>query len=93
MAFTTIFAHAVLGLAALTSTEAHTPKDLSLAQGQPYIGSQGYVAPVAGNYMTTADGCTYRRTQAPGYPPRWVLVVNPQHLGKEPATRKCRGMM
>ncbi|KUF11666.1 hypothetical protein [Pseudoponticoccus marisrubri] len=71
---------------------ASAPSDLILAQAQPYVATQGYVSPQSANYMTTADGCTYRRTQAPGYPPRWILVQNPHHLGIPPSRGHCKGM-
>ncbi len=90
MAFTA-FAAATLGLASLTASEAETPKQMILAQAQPYL-AQSYVAPQGGDYMTTPEGCTYRRTQAPGYPPRWILVLNPHHVGKGVARGKCSGM-
>ena len=88
----TVFAAAALGLASLSTEAADTPKDLILAQAQPFIGTQGFVAP-QGNYMTTANGCTYRKTQAPGHPPRWILVVNPHHVGGKFAGRQCQGML
>lgn len=83
---------AALGLAGLTASEAETPKTTLFAQAVPFVGSQGMVAP-QGDYMTTAEGCTYRRTQAPGYPPRWILVLNPKHIGRPNSPRRCRGMM
>ncbi len=92
MGLTSLAFAASLGLAALTADEADTPKGLILAQAQPFVTTQGYMAP-SSNYMTTADGCTYRRTQAPGYPPRWILVVNPHHIGQGVSARKCKGMM
>ena len=63
-----------------------------LAQAQPFVGSQGVSAP-RGNYMTTPEGCTYRRTQAPGHPPQWIIVLNPHHLGLPASPRTCKGMM
>ncbi|WP_425070191.1 hypothetical protein [Sagittula sp. S175] len=93
MGIITAAAAAMLGLASLTTTDADTPKGLMLAQASPYITTQGYVAPQGNDYMTTAEGCTYRRTQAPGYPPRWILVVNPHHIGKAPSRARCKGMM
>ena len=92
MILQTIATVTTLGLSTLGA-----PQDMSgvtLAQAQPFVGSQGYVAPSAGarDYMTTPEGCTYRRTQAPGYPERWILVVNPQGLGLPKPPRGCRGM-
>ncbi len=91
MALTTFATLAALGIGTLTNPQ--TDPGLSLAQAQPFIGSQGIRAPQSGSYMTTPDGCTYRRTQAPGYPPRWILVLNPHHLGKPDSPRRCKGMM
>lgn len=68
------------------------PDGLQLTQAQPFIGTQGVVGP-QGNYMTTAEGCTYRRTQAPGQPPRWIIVRNPHHIGKSVSPGKCKGML
>jgi hypothetical protein len=86
--------HAVIGLASLSQQGADLPKDLIVtqAQPQPYLQAQGYMAPQS-DYMTTAEGCTYRRTQAPGHPPRWILVVNPHHIGGMNANARCRGMI
>lgn len=92
MSLTPLIAAASLGLVSLSSTEAETPKDLVFAQAAPFVATQGYVAP-QGDYMTTAEGCTYRRTQAPGYPPRWILVLNPRHIGLPNSPRSCKGMM
>lgn len=84
---------AAFTLAALISTEADTPRDVLLAQAQPYVATQGVVHGPQGDYMTTAEGCTYRRTQAPGYPVRWIIVLNPHHIGKAVSPSKCKGMM
>lgn len=72
--------------------EIEAPKETVLAQAQPLVLIQGAVPP-SGDYMTTPQGCTYRRTQAPGYPPRWILVLNPYHLGLPASPRGCKGMM
>lgn len=84
---------AAFTLASLTVTEAETPQQLYLAQAQPYVATQGAVMGPQGDYMTTADGCTYRRTQAPGHPVRWIIVLNPHHIGKASSPGKCKGMM
>lgn len=42
-----------------------------------------------GQWHTTQDNCTYSRTQAPGHPPQWYLVLNPHHLGKPDAHAGC----
>ena len=46
-----------------------------------------------GEFYTTPDNCTYRRIQAPGYAARWILIVNPHHIGKPAAHRGCSGML
>lgn len=98
MGFSAFLTTLSLGLVSLSGTEATTPKGLVLAQAgphaaDPYVATQGYVAPQGGDYMTTPQGCTYRRTQAPGYPPRWILVINPYHVGNGKSSRGCKGMM
>lgn len=40
-------------------------------------------------HWTSADGCTYSRTQAPGRAPVWYLVQNPHHIGMPNAHRDC----
>ncbi|UMA66249.1 hypothetical protein LVO79_07350 [Roseivivax marinus] len=47
----------------------------------------------SGQWFTTPDRCTYSRTQAPGYRVRWILVLNPHHVGTPPAHRGCPGML
>lgn len=91
MSLTPILA-ATLGLASLTSSEAETPKAQVFAQNSPFVATQGIRAP-QGDYMTTPEGCTYRRTQAPGYAPRWILVLNPRHIGLPNSPRSCKGML
>lgn len=81
-----------LSLASLATPE-QAPEEIKLAQAQPFVMTQGAAVAPVGQYMTTAKGCTYMRTQAPGYPPRWILVVNPQRLGMPKPPRGCRGMM
>jgi len=46
-----------------------------------------------GDYYTTSNNCTYRRAQAPGYAPNWILVLNPHHIGRPSAHRGCPGML
>ncbi|KMK67486.1 hypothetical protein [Puniceibacterium sp. IMCC21224] len=54
-------------------------------------------APTGGNVSesiyVTSDNCSYRKTQAPGHPPMWILIVNPHHLGLPNAHRGCRGTL
>lgn len=90
MGLTTFATLAALGLGTIT---APAPTDtVTLAQAQPFTSTQGVAAPRGGNYMTTAQGCSYRKTQAPGYPPRWILIVNPERLGLPKPSGPCRGM-
>lgn len=42
-----------------------------------------------GQWFTTADGCSYSRAKAPGYPPAWYLIMNPHHLGQPAPHRGC----
>ncbi|CUH77500.1 hypothetical protein [Tropicibacter naphthalenivorans] len=87
------FAAATIGLASLTTTDADTPKaEMLMAQAVPFVSTQSYVGP-KGDYMTTPQGCTYRKTKAPGYPARWILVLNPHHIGKPNSPRNCKGML
>lgn len=92
MSLAALVTAATIGLAALTASEADTDKLPLFSQARPFVGSQGSVAP-QGDYMTTKRGCTYRRTQAPGYPPRWILVLNPVHIGRPVSPRSCKGML
>ncbi|MBY6115767.1 hypothetical protein KUW09_18320 [Mameliella alba] len=85
-------AAAALSLVTLGGSDADTPKGLVLAQANPFVTTQGIAAP-QGDYMTTPEGCTYRRTQAPGQPVRWIIVVNPHHVGKTLSPRNCKAML
>lgn len=40
-------------------------------------------------WITTPDGCSYSRTQAPGYAAQWILILNPHHIGRPNAHMKC----
>lgn len=46
-------------------------------------------AQTGSQWITTPDGCSYSRTQAPGYPVQWILILNPHHIGKPNAHIKC----
>lgn len=92
MSFTAVFTASALGLVSLTAQDAPAPKALLMAQAAPYVTSQGGMAAPQSTYMTTPEGCTYRKTKAPGYPARWILVVNPARIGMPTPARKCRGM-
>ncbi|MBS0122587.1 hypothetical protein [Thetidibacter halocola] len=92
MAFQTFVTLAALGLAG-TLAPQEAP-GTTFTQAPPFIDAQGMApGPVAGDYRTTPEGCTYRRTQAPGYPERWILIVNPQQLGLPRPPSGCPGMM
>lgn len=53
-------------------------------QGGQLIGQQ---------WMTTASGCSYSRTQAPGQRPVWMLIQNPHHIGQRNASSRCPSMI
>lgn len=40
-----------------------------------------------GQWMVLANGCSYSRTQAPGYAPVWILIQNPHHVGGKYVTK------
>lgn len=42
-----------------------------------------------GQWFTTSTGCSYSRTQAPGYPAMWVLIVNPHHINQPSRNFDC----
>lgn len=44
-------------------------------------------------WITTPDGCSYSRTQAPGYPAQWILILNPHHIGRPNAHMKCKPVL
>ncbi|WP_425102072.1 hypothetical protein [Tropicibacter sp. S64] len=92
MSFTALAAAATLGLVSLPASDLRMPKELMLAQAAPYISTQGVVVP-QGDYRTLSNGCTYRRTQAPGYPPRWILIINPTRIGLPAPRGRCSGML
>ena len=68
------------------------------AQAQPLSAPLVSLPPASGNvldgdYVTTPDNCTYRRTKAPGYPEMWILVLNPHHIGRPNSPARCPGIM
>ena len=89
--FTT--AAAALAVLLPTAPAEQTSQGALLAQASPFQSAQSRAVQPGGGYMTTADGCTYRRTQAPGYAPRWILVRNPHHLGVQRTRGKCKGSL
>ena len=44
-------------------------------------------------WMTTADGCTYSRVQAPGYAAKWMLVGNPTHIKRPYGGSRCKNSL
>ncbi len=42
---------------------------------------------------TTPQGCSYSRAQAPGYPPTWHLILNPQRVGLPTPSGRCPVML
>lgn len=38
-------------------------------------------------WKVLANGCSYSRTQAPGYAPQWILIQNPHHVGGKYVTK------
>ena len=44
-------------------------------------------------WITTPDGCSYSRTQAPGYPVQWILILNPHHIGQPNAHVRCKPVL
>lgn len=42
-----------------------------------------------GQWYTTAGGCSYSRSQAPGYPPVWILIQNPHHINQPNVNADC----
>ncbi|MEM8728515.1 MAG: hypothetical protein AAGF79_01255 [Pseudomonadota bacterium] len=50
-------------------------------------------ASYTGQWFTAANGCSYSRAQAPGYPVTWHLIQNPHHIGKQNASRRCPSML
>ena len=47
----------------------------------------------AGQWYTAPNGCSYTRTQAPGQPVQWFLIVNPHHIGGRNATSACASVL
>lgn len=82
----TLFAVSALALA-LATTEADA---LGLSKRKaPPAPPSSYL----GQWYTTPDGCSYSRAQAPGYPPMWVLILNPHHIGQPPAGPHCATLL
>ena len=47
------------------------------------------VQTIGTQWIVTSDGCSYSRTQAPGYPAQWYLIQNPHHIGQPNAHPRC----
>jgi hypothetical protein len=93
---------AALTLTALTGTivQAETSKRMqSILNGDglhmaAFHGGQDriYQRPPAsykGQWFTTANGCSYSRTNPPGGVPMWYLIQNPHHIGQANAHDGC----
>lgn len=81
--------HKLAALAALSialTTSAVSAQAIVRNAPKPPTASnaQWYIAP---------DGCSYSRTQAPGYPVVWMLIKNPHHIGGQNATKRCKSML
>lgn len=46
-----------------------------------------------GQWYIAPNGCSYSRTQAPGQPVQWMLILNPHHIGGKNATRACASIL
>ncbi|MGB7316814.1 MAG: hypothetical protein WBC85_02505 [Planktotalea sp.] len=46
-----------------------------------------------GQWYTAPNGCSYSRTQAPGQPVQWMLILNPHHIGGRNATAACASIL
>lgn len=57
------------------------------AQGTPRVPAD--VRTHGTQWITTREGCSYSRTQAPGYPVQWILILNPHHIGQPDAHLGC----
>lgn len=78
------FIAATLAATGIQAQAAGTYKPAPVPAGTMSTGSQ---------WITTPDGCSYSRTQAPGYPVQWVLILNPHHIGQPNAHMKCAPML
>ena len=91
MGLSTVVTLAALGLSSITSDMA----DQGYLSGQAHsvvVPRVGAATTPGTDYLTTPQGCTYRRTRTPGYPDRWVLVFTPQLIGRPSALQSCPGM-
>ncbi len=93
MSLATFAALAVFGLSSPTNpTQSAQAMPLVAQTMTPFVSTQGTVTRRSDKYMTTPQGCSYRLTKAPGYPERWILIVNPQRLGLPAPKGRCRAM-
>ncbi|SIT15033.1 hypothetical protein SAMN05421759_12146 [Roseivivax lentus] len=86
---------ATLPMAALAQQQSQQSTVIISTQGQGAAMGDGAVPSenFRGQWFTTPDGCSYSRTQAPGYPVRWMLILNPRHIGQPNAHRGCKSML
>ena len=79
----------------MTNT-ATCPAAAALAVASTASLTQAQTRPAAtyqGQWFTTADGCSYTRTQAPGYAVSWILIQNPHHINKPDVADHCANML
>lgn len=69
----------LLAAAALAAASLTSAAD---AQSRPSDSGQS-------QWFTTASGCSYSRTQAPGYGVTWILIQNPHHINKPDVADHC----
>lgn len=79
----------LLKIALIAATFGLSGEDASAAGPSPTPMVPATVQTHGSQWITTQDGCSYSRTQAPGYPVQWILILNPHHIGKPDAHLKC----
>ncbi len=84
---------AALPFAAMAQQQPVQSTVIISTQGAGGTGGAMPPAGYTGQWFTTPDGCSYSRTQAPGYPVQWMLVVNPKHIGQPNAHSRCKVML
>ncbi|MGI3169400.1 hypothetical protein ACRARG_09630 [Pseudooceanicola sp. C21-150M6] len=76
---------AALGLAGAASSQASGFRKPASAPAAPVVASK-----VGTQWITLTNGCSYSRTQAPGYAPMWILIQNPHHIGQPNVHKGCQ---
>lgn len=82
-----------IGFAAPVVGQSYSSKAMDAQSDFGAVAAPTYGNAGQGQWMTTADGCTYSRAQAPGYAPTWHLVINPHHVGQPNAHRGCKSSL